>query len=260
MNFEDKLYGVSVREAAYQGAAPSIDYDLDKRFAEFNKIYAGRCGGTIQRAKFELEREGIELERAAYEAARRCERDDDIDSAIGWYFKAAACDFSDAAYRLALLLEQKADNIIRVRNYDSFDDTEDIVRLYRYLVVEAARWYAEACSVGHVDAPERLENFLRRFQEGLRILVKRGAYYAATELEDWKCIVIEARAADFLAGRLPENDANTVREHLKGCRSCQRSYSRANDIQPIDIRQNSAQVANRRFVRNLLPQDRIIAG
>jgi hypothetical protein len=255
VNFEDRLYGTSIREAAYEGAAPARDYDLDQKFAEFNRTYAARCSGSIQRAKFELEREGIELERAAYEAACRCERDGDIGSAIGWFYKAAVCDFSDAAYRLAILLERKADNLIHIRSYGS--DTDDVVRLYRYLVAETARWYAEAYSVGHIDAPERLENFLRRFQRGLRILAKRGS---SPESEEWKCIVIEARAADFLTGQLAENDANSVREHLKTCRSCQRSYFRASEIQAINIRQNSIQAANRRFVKSLLPRGRVIAG
>jgi len=262
VNFEDRLYEASIREAAYQDAIPSIKYDLDEKFVQFNRAYACRRNGTIQRAKFELDRESIELERAAYEAACRCEREGDLDSAIRWYYKAAICDFSDAAYRLAMLLEKKADSVIRVNYYGDFDDgnTEDSVKVYRYLVAEAARWYAEAYSVGHVDAPERLENFLRRFKEGLRILAKRGSCHAMPGAEAWKCIVIEAKAASFLAGQLPENDASTVRDHLRSCRSCQRSYSRAADIQPIDIRQNSTQAANRRFVRGLLPQDRSIAG
>jgi hypothetical protein len=256
---EKILVETSVLEASHRARRSRRDRRLDDKFEEFNRKYTNRSRNRIRRAKFELDCESIELERAAYEAAFRHERDGNVDAAIEWYYKAAASDFSDAAYRLATMLERKAEGMVDAARDQPGNDEEIRARYRRFhaLVVEVARWYAEANQVGHPDAPERLEDFLRRSQEMRKSLAERGTQQVSLP---WECAELKARAVSFLCGRLPENEAYRVRDHVRVCPSCREWYIRAEESTVRDIAESPAQVANRRFVKGMRPQGKAIAG
>jgi hypothetical protein len=261
MNLEKLLDESSIFEATHRSRRSMHDRRLDDKYEEFIREYEDRSRDRIRRAKFELDCESIDAERAAYAAGCRCERDGDVDAAMEWYYKAAASDFSDAAYRLATMLERKTESMIDVAGGqldETGEEARERYRLFHALIAEVARWYAEASQAGHMDAPERLEAFLKKSQRMLSARGNRGN--PSTASPPWECAEMRNHAASFLGGQLPENDAYRVREHLRTCASCHDYYLRANQSQVRDIVEHPVQGINRRFVKGLRRQGKAIAG
>lgn len=119
---------------------------VSQRLAELEAQCRRR--GDLARARRSVELDTVDTDWAAYELARHHEEAGHPEAAARWYRLAAANDFSDAALRLGLVLDQRAGEAPR---------REELA-----LVAEAARWYVEAYGAGYLDAVDLLDAMIGR--------------------------------------------------------------------------------------------------
>jgi hypothetical protein len=97
----------------------------------------------------------FDLEEAAYQLASEAEAQGDLQRAARWYTAAAINDFSDAALRLARVLDAMAGKLLHEQG-GTRSAREDV------LVAEACHWYAEALAAGETDAEDYLDSLVER--------------------------------------------------------------------------------------------------
>ncbi|TDC13741.1 hypothetical protein [Actinomadura bangladeshensis] len=140
-------------DGALADAASAIASMPEGEFAvglrEVEEEFRRRQRDDIVRARHASFVESLELDRAAYELARRHEADGNLGEAARWYRIAAGNDHADAALRLGRTLDRLAGSRGR----------EDLS-----LVTEAAQAYAEAYAAGHPEAADRIDEMLAGFR------------------------------------------------------------------------------------------------
>ncbi|TDE35459.1 zf-HC2 domain-containing protein [Actinomadura sp. 6K520] len=243
-SFEDQFFAAAemVKDWSFYGADMRA---LDKAIA-FE--HAHQNAHPYDRAKLESECAGIDFERAAYEAACRSERNNDLPAAAHWYRVAAEGDYGDAAFRLANVLSHLLLKLVQDGELLSDDDP---LQQYTDLLREIAKWYLEAYCIGHDNALSLLADLTEQWGPSYDLLRRRlEAKETSAHIPAYICGEYISSASEFLLGSLPEQRAEAVREHLKTCRSCVKSFNSIVASQPAPIR-NRAATNNRTFVLHL---------
>lgn len=141
------LDGVLADAASAIASMPEEEFAVG--LGDVEEEFRRRQGDDIVRARHASFVESLELDRAAYELARRHEADGELGEAARWYRIAAGNDHADAALRLGRTLDRLAGT--RARG--------DLA-----LVTEAAQAYAEAYAAGHPEAADRIDEMLAGFR------------------------------------------------------------------------------------------------
>lgn len=141
------LDGVLADAASAIAAMPEEEFPV--RLGEVEAEFRRRQRDDIARARHASFVASLDLDRAAYELARRHEADGDLREAARWYRIAAGNDHADAALRLGRTLDRLAGSGTR----------GDLP-----LVAEAAQAYAEAYAAGHPEAADRIDEMLAGFR------------------------------------------------------------------------------------------------
>lgn len=235
MIFEEKL----------AATANSIDgsmsgTELRENYARLRAEVERRRANSITRARAEVERSNLDSESAAYEAGWRAELNGDVSAAITSYQTAAQMDYSDAAFRLASLID------LVLRRFEESGDWP--VTQYYDLVSEASKWYAEAHSAGYREADERLRGLLER---ALRIGERANSRNESAKDLAWTCRVMIAHAGEFLNGKMSSTEDEIVKRHLYECGTCRRHYLEEENSSAAAACDRKA-LRNKRFLKALL--------
>lgn len=132
---------------------------ITQRLEQLRAAHRGQT--DLDRARYGAESDSAELDWAAYELAGQHEAAGDLAAAARWYGLAAASDLGDAALRLGRVLDRHADRHAGQRTGAAPSGTA-AEREELALVSEAARWYIEAYSAGHLEAVGYLDDMISR--------------------------------------------------------------------------------------------------
>ncbi len=205
--------------------------DLDRRLRQLKDRRRDRDGLTELRQLAELD--VAELERAAYQLARKYQDDGNLTEAARWYKVAAVNDFADANLELAKVLDRLADGHLDgpASRYSSREELD--------LVAEAARWYGTAYAAGHPEAADLLDALIARHDPSCpRAVVADGHLHVQVAATAPACSL--GGLAEVMQCRLT---AATV--HIGTCRACQNELLDHGGILPVVHRHPMRTVAGR---------------
>lgn len=218
--------------AASAGITSMSDTEVSQHLNDLLVQHRARSTSDIAREAAELDT--LELDVAAYELAQHLENVGDLCAAARWYRQCAAADFSDAALRLARVLN----GLSGQRAAGS-----DPARLVRQrnelaLVSDAARWYIEAYAAGHPEAEDELD-------EMIRLHDIRGVSHR-TSNDDKPPARSRQKEPECEQGGLraivEANDLAGATAHFQQCTACQHEFVSSGGLLPsIVIRRQNEQ-------------------
>jgi hypothetical protein len=129
------------------GDMPAADVDRRLRLLKERRRSRSDLAELGQLA--ELDR--VELERAAYQLARRFHDEGNLAEAARWFGVAAAADYADASFELAKVLDSLAGRLRE--NPGSWGSRREELDLAE----RSARWYSIAYAAGHQEAADMLD-------------------------------------------------------------------------------------------------------
>ncbi len=134
------------------GDLPAVE--VDRRLRQLKDRRRSRSGLAELSDLAELD--FAELERSAYQCARKFQDEGDLPAAARWYGVAAANDYADASFELAKVLDTLADQQ-RKSPASHLSKREELD-----FVEGAARWYSAAYAAGHPESAELLDALIAR--------------------------------------------------------------------------------------------------
>lgn len=178
---------------------------------------AHRHQTDLDYARYGAGLDSVELDWAAYELARQHETSGDLAAAARWYRLAAASDLGDAALRLGRVLDAYAGQRAGgAQGSGVAAEREELA-----LVSEAARWYIEAYSAGHLEAAGHLDDMISRHD--IR-RTRRGPREAEPDAADATATAGPACALGGLDAVTDGADLVESTAHFQRCTPCQQEF------------------------------------